>query len=105
MMDVWDSHKIRPSSNPVVPSGRPNNMYHQPALWGCTDCKTTVTPVDLHYCANGGLTSVRDSTPCDDDVHRLCCTIMRTNNLALPTDGDSAVHLFSVLKQHLLLIL
>ena len=105
MMDVWDSHKIRPSSNPVVPSGRPNNMYHLPALWSCTDCKTAVTQVDLHVCANSGLTKVRNSIPCDDDVHQLCTAIMRRNNLLLPTDGDSGVILFSVLKQQLLLIL
>jgi len=105
VMDVWDSHKIRPSSNPVVPSGRPNNMYHQPALCSCTDCKTTVTQVDLHFCANSGLTKVRNSIACDDDVHRLCTAIMRSNNLVLPTDGDSGVNLFNVLKRHLLLVL
>ena len=105
MMDVWDSHKIRPSSNPVVPSGRPNSMYHLPALWSCSDCKTAVTQADLYFCANSGLTTVRNSIPCDDDVHQLCTAIMRSNNLVLPTDGESGVNLFNMLKQHLLLIL
>lgn len=104
MVDVWDSHKIRLSSNPVVSSGRPNNMYYLPALWSCTDCKTTVTHVDRKFCVNSGLNKVQNSRPCDDDVHRLCTAIMRSNNLVLPTDGDSGVNLFSVLKQHLLLI-
>jgi len=105
VMDVWDLHKIRPSSNLVVPSGRPNNMYHQPALWSCTDYKTTITLADVHFCANSGLTKVWNSIPCDDDVHRLCTAIMRSNNLVLPSDGDSGVTLFNVLKQHLLFIL
>jgi len=105
VMDAWDSHKIRPSSNPVVPSGRPNIMYHIPALWSCTDYKTAVTQADLHLCANSGLTKVRSSIPCDDDVHQLCTAIMRSNNLVLPTDGASAVNLFKRLKRHLLFIL
>jgi len=105
VMDAWDSHKIRPSSNPVVPSGRPNIMYHIPGLWSCTDYKTAVTLADLHLCANSGLTTVRSSIPCDDDVHQLCTAIMRNNNLVLPTDGASAVNLFKRLKRHLLFIL
>ena len=89
VMDVWDLHKIRPSSNCVVQSGRPNSMYHIPALWSCTDCKMAVAQANLHFCANSRLIKVQNSIPCDDDVHQLCTAIMRRNNLVLHTDGAS----------------
>ena len=104
-MDMWDSHKIRPSTNPVVPSGRPSHMYQFPSMWETTDYLTTVSQQDVQACVDSDLTKVRSEFACDDDVHRLCTSIMRTQNLEIPTDGDSALTLYTTLRQQVLRLL
>ena len=83
-MDMWDSHKIRPSSNPVVPSGRPRQMYQFPFMWDATDYLVKVCQQKVQACLDCGMTKVRSELACDDDVHRLCTAIMRTRNLDIP---------------------
>lgn len=80
---VWNTHRIRPSRNPSVPSGIPNIMFSAPHLWGADDHLVHVNASDL---ATAKQTCKFLSTiPCDEDIFDLCTITMEESGLDLTT--------------------
>ncbi|KAJ8048760.1 hypothetical protein HOLleu_01206 [Holothuria leucospilota] len=101
--EMWNTHKIRPSRNAHVPSGRPVVMYYAPHLWGFTDKLHILDPNNVDACANQA--EFRSTIPCDKDVYDLCMDIIIRDNINLPKDGYNAVDLFLHLKHEILTLL
>ena len=100
---MWNSHRIRPSKNDQIPSGRPIVMYYAPHLWGSTDQLHLVTTRDIDFCSS--LAQFRSTTPCDKDVYDISMDIIIRDNLQLPTDSYSAVGLYVYLRREILMLL
>ncbi|KAJ8290578.1 hypothetical protein GJAV_G00014810 [Gymnothorax javanicus] len=45
--NVWNTHRIRPSRNPNLPSGIPNIMFSAAHLWGVDDHIVQHNAIDL----------------------------------------------------------
>lgn len=95
--ETWNSHRIRPSRNVLVPHGRPNIMYHLPQLYGKADCVCPTEADDLEPCKT--LCTFRTSYICDKDVADLCIILMVQSNLNEPKDGYEALNLYIKLKE------
>ncbi|OWF37975.1 hypothetical protein KP79_PYT14296 [Mizuhopecten yessoensis] len=63
--EVWDFHVIRPSTNPCVPSARPNTMFAVPELYAVDSYTCAVDDENLLLCKNNAL--FRSGIPCDED--------------------------------------
>lgn len=108
VMDVWDSHNIRPSSNPLVPSSRPTIMYRCPTLWGTKTAQQRSLTMTFSCVLSMGWPKCEAAQPVMTTT--ICCVrpswhwatitlqYLRTALLAY-------IILFNVLKQQLLLIL
>ena len=96
---MWDNHRIRPSRNPRVPSGRPSIMFNFPFLWGKTD---KICPVDddkMSICKEEA--TFRSSEPCDPDVYKVCVDYMRASQLTPASDVQQGVTLYLRLREYL----
>lgn len=102
-VQVWDNHLIRPSRNERVYHGRPNVMYIIPELYNSRDYLQRTSPNDRLLCAAG--CTFRSSIVCDDDVFRLCCSLMAVQNLNVPKDAYEAVDLYMDLRRLLITLL
>lgn len=97
VVNTWNRHLIRPSRNARVPSGRPNIMYFVPGLYATTDSLCNVFPERVEIAREE--CRFRKAIPCDEDVHELCCAVMKENGLEFPEDSDSAVNLYMELRR------
>ncbi|XP_048124321.1 uncharacterized protein LOC125310724 [Alosa alosa] len=52
IMNIWNAHRIRPSTNASVPSGVPDLMYVASHLWGADDLLVPVNADDLAMASN-----------------------------------------------------
>ena len=100
---MWNTHRIRPSRNVRVPSGRPMLMYYTPQIWGTEDklC-TTVDDDEMTVCNSEA--EFRSTIPCDPDVYELCVDIMRRDNLTQPLDVYHAVNLYLHLQREIMVL-
>lgn len=97
---MWNAHVIRPSRNSVVPSGRPDLMYTAATLWGATDKLCPVSAEDVEVCSTEAV--LRSTIPCDDDVYRLCISILRRDGLQPSAlDNTGLRELFLYLKREI----
>lgn len=103
MVEVWDSHLIRPSRNYRVPHGRPNIMYSVPGLYVTRDYKCLVPPVDIERQAEECV--FRENIPCDSDIYEVCHDIMTERGLVLPNTPEECIDLYLVLRDALMTLL
>ncbi|XP_041860347.1 uncharacterized protein LOC121652712 [Melanotaenia boesemani] len=101
--ESWNSHVIRPSSNELVPHGRPDAMYLIPELYDTQDYLCKVSEEDLIRCEDDCIH--RSDIACDEDVFILCTHIMAQNNLPIPADVHMAIDLYLFLRRELITIL
>ena len=93
---VWNTHNIRPSKNPNVPSGNPNVMHALPELYRTTDYLAPVAHDSLQFCKDQCL--FRSNIPCDPDVYELCNIVMSESHLGHPRDAYEAINLYTHLR-------
>ena len=99
MVEVWDSHLIRPSRNDRVPHGRPNIMHSLPGLYGTRDYKCPVLLDDIEHQTQHCV--FRENIPCDSDIFEVCHDIMMERGLDLPQTPEQCLDLYHVLRDAL----
>ena len=100
-MQVWNSHKIRPSKNAVSPHGRPYIMYNLPHLYGVTDHLKNVDQNLIDLCKQE---CVHPNHPCDEDVFNIAHEIMLENGWRMPNDASEGSYLYKQLREWFLLL-
>lgn len=97
VVELWNSHRIRPSKNRNVPSGRPVVMYTcGERLYGVEN-RLHRTPLHtIHVCLEQ--CTVKGSVPCDETVFALCCLLMEEHDRQKPDCGEEAVLLYQFLR-------
>ncbi|XP_049457607.1 uncharacterized protein LOC125904311 [Epinephelus fuscoguttatus] len=95
--DVWNAHRIRPTSNPNVPHGIPNVMYSTPELWDTEDCAMPLDQEELDV--SKGQCVLRSCVPCDEDIFDLCMIIVEELGLQFPSKSPlEAIDLYLTLR-------
>ena len=94
---VWNSHRIRPTKNPNVPSGIPDMMFTVPQLWFSEDL--IVPHNDLDDCKQA--CKFLSSVPCDEDIFDLCSIVMSESGLSFPTNKSQAQEFYLTLREGL----
>lgn len=92
---VWNTHRIRPSRNPSVPSGIPN-MFSAPHLWGADDHLVHVNASDLATAKQ--TCKFLTTIPCDEDIFDLCTITMEESGLDFPNNTSEALDLYMSLR-------
>lgn len=70
-----------------------------PEIWGTCNYLQHVNSNDIIACLP--LVDESPSTPCDEDVFELCCSIMHNLQLGFPTDTWGLVALYETLRAEL----
>lgn len=97
---MWNQHTIRPSRNGNSPSGRPEQMYYFPSLWGAQDQLFPVLDLDdINDCSEEA--EFRSTVPCDPVIYDMCVNIMSRDNLEPATTITEATDLYLYLRQRL----
>lgn len=96
---VWDSHLIRPSKNPNVPSGRPSVMFQVPSLYRTQDFLNSVDDEDVSLCKLEY--EHRTLYPCDRDVYDMCMLVMQEERIDHPSSPEDGIELFLKLREHI----
>ncbi|MGH0128997.1 UNVERIFIED_CONTAM: hypothetical protein FKN15_037098 [Acipenser sinensis] len=99
-VNLWNSHRIRPSKNHNVPSGRPVVMYTCKELYGAQDYLCSVTDVEVNAC-------LEESTPkgpftCDETVFELYSLLMEEEDQQKPHCAEEAALLYHFLREKIL---
>ncbi|KAL7387755.1 hypothetical protein ABVT39_000448 [Epinephelus coioides] len=95
--DVWNAHRIRPTSNPNVPHGIPNVMYSTPELWDTEDCAMPLDQEELDV--SKGQCVFRSCVPCDEDIFDLCMILVEELGLQFPSKSPlEAIDLYLTLR-------
>ncbi|XP_062600142.1 uncharacterized protein LOC134261754 [Saccostrea cucullata] len=74
VVEIWNTHRIRPYRNQISPSGRPNIMYNLPHLYGAQSHLCRVTEEQIAVCESE--CTPKTDFPCDETVFELCCFLM-----------------------------
>ena len=90
----WNLHRIRPSTNPNSPPGRPNTLYFMPSLVGgqIRDCKYPIVDDDIDV--------AKEVCCCDpppdylDSFSQLASIIMNEHGLHQPDTPEAAKELY-----------
>ncbi|XP_043976973.1 uncharacterized protein LOC122833467 [Gambusia affinis] len=93
---VWNTHRIRPTKNLQVPSGRPNVMYALPELYSTMDFLTPVQVEHIQLCRDA--CTFRQTIPCDSSVYDICNILMAEYGLMTPSDPYDSVKLYMLLR-------
>ena len=97
---LWNLHRIRPSTNPESPPGRPDMLYFMPEINNTRDCKTALDMDDVDVVGETlGLQG--EHLNCSPDFISLANIIMRENGLLMPSDADGARSLYIELLGHI----
>ena len=96
---TWNQHRIRPTKNANVPSGRPSVLFKLPALCGTEDYLTDVSPEDMNSCKE--VCTFRELVSCDKDIHDLCTLLTAENDLHPPRDPKEGLTLYRMLKRQI----
>ncbi|KAK1143785.1 hypothetical protein AOXY_G36641 [Acipenser oxyrinchus oxyrinchus] len=99
-VNLWNSHRIRPSKNHNVPSGRPVVMYTCKELYGAQDYLCSVTDDEVNAC-------LEECTPkgpftCDETVFELCSLLMEEEDRQKPHCAEEAALLYHFLRDKIL---
>ena len=90
---LWNLHRIRPSTNPESPPGRPDMLYFPPEICNTQDYKTVVTVDDVELVEETcGLQNVQ--LPCSLEFISLAEIIMRENCLMMPSNANNTKALY-----------
>ncbi len=93
---VWNAHRIRPSANERVPSGRPLIMYTLPQVYNTRDYSQPVEADAVDVCASE---CTFRSVSCDEDMHELFQIYMASHGWTMPVDHSAAVDLYIRLRE------
>ncbi|XP_068712010.1 uncharacterized protein [Montipora foliosa] len=97
---LWNLHRIRPSTNPESPPGRPDMLYFMPEINNTRDYKTGLDMDDVDVVGETlGLQG--EHLNCSPDFISLANIIMRENGLLMPSDADGARSLYIELLGHI----
>ena len=94
--DVWNAHRIRPSANESVPSGRPNVIFQAPAVWGAVDYLCPVDNDAMEVCEEHA--TFRSDIQCHQHIHNMCQDIIDREQVPAITDTDSALRQYLYLR-------
>lgn len=93
---TWNSHRIRPTRNQRVPSGRPFVLYSLPHLQNTYDY---LQPVDADVLdVFSDECNTFSTLVCDEDVFQLCQMYMAENSWTPPIDHVAATDLYIKLR-------
>ncbi|XP_055025013.2 uncharacterized protein [Misgurnus anguillicaudatus] len=95
-VELWNTHRIRPSRMASCPGGVPNELFHLPHRFGSRDCGFGVDPEELDAFpeANPSL------TPCGDaNIQEYLDYVMEHFQLQQPGNWESASELYLRLKE------
>nr|XP_022287723.1 uncharacterized protein LOC111100295 [Crassostrea virginica] len=96
IVELWNTHRIRPYRNRVTPSGRPTIMYDIPYLYGARRNVCQVTEEQITACQT--VCRPKSQYPCDKTVYELCCLIMEESNLDEPHNPSEGLQLYTFLR-------
>ena len=89
----WNTHRIRPSSNPESPSGRPDTLYFVPQSVTCHDYVCAVSEDEIEI-AQETCTERSPNKGCSPHFKQLCEMIMEDEGLQIPLDAYEARQLY-----------
>lgn len=96
VIQIWNSHRIGPSRNQNVPSGRPLLMYSIPELYDQQDYLVPVCADDVEVCEEE---CIFRRFPCDEDVFHLCVEYQFESHFRQPLTPEEAVDLYLHLRE------
>ena len=96
MASVWNCHRIRPTKNQNVPSGRPVVLYSMPEVYGQRDFLQPVDQAHIDACRTE--CTFRDGLPCDKELFELFVIYMAEHNLNPPSDVADGILLYHRLR-------
>lgn len=90
----WNLHRIRPSTNPDSPAGRPDSLFFLPSVVSqqTRDCKHLVDNSDVDVAED--LCSSPPLPDCLPSFSQLATILMEEHNLELPNSPESAKELY-----------
>ncbi|XP_060912008.1 uncharacterized protein LOC132988566 [Labrus mixtus] len=94
--NVWNTHRIRPSRNPTVPSGIPNIMFSAPHLWVADDHIVHFNAIDLATAKQ--TCKFLTTIPCDEDIFDVCTITMEESGLGFPNNTSEALDFYMSLR-------
>ena len=92
IVDMWNTHPIRPYKNRIIPFGRPTLMYNLPYLYGAQRHACRVTDEQIGVCQTEFKT--KTNFQCDETIFKLCCLLMEEPKYEVPSDPGENVHLY-----------
>ena len=93
-VSLWNHHKIRPSSNEMLVSGKPSFLFECPEVFGATDQKVPVTTDKIAACRDSGISKSLREEPYDKDMFELCIHLMAEHGLNAPSNATEALCLY-----------
>lgn len=97
LVDMWDTHSIRRSTNEEAATGQPNLLFGFPEHFDTEDYLVGVATDIQDQCSE--LTTPKGTIPCaDEDMFELCVLAMAEANLDKPKDSDDAYILYSTIR-------
>ena len=88
VMKLWNTHRIRPSTNQESPPGRPDVLYSVPELTNTQDYLVQVSPDDIT--ASEYFVSHQNGQDCDENFRELAIIIEREKKLTSPKSASEA---------------
>lgn len=88
VMKLWNTHRIRPSSNRESPPGRPDVLYSVPELTDTEEYLVKVPSIDIT--AAESFVSHENTDDCDENFIELANIVEREQNLQSPTNAAEA---------------
>ena len=92
----WNLHKIRKSTNPESPDGRPDVLYFLPEATSSRDLLTPVAPDEIEI-AHDRCCVQPTQFGCSTEFSELALFIMQEKNLAMPNSTEEAITLYTKL--------
>ena len=90
-VSLWNHHKIRPSSNEMLVSGKPSFLFECPEIFGEKDQKVPVTTDKSAACRDFGVSKSLREEPCNKDMFELCIHLMAEHGLNAPSNAAEAL--------------
>ena len=94
---IWNIHRIRPTRNQNVPSGKPCILYTMPELYNTYDYAIQVEPAIIEVCKDGCL--FNQNKPSNGDMQQLLQVLMDENNLVPPNNVEEGFELYRTLRR------
>ncbi|XP_020901510.1 uncharacterized protein LOC110240064 [Exaiptasia diaphana] len=99
VMKLWNTHRIRPSSNRESPPGRPDVLYSVPELNSTEDYLVPVSPIDIT--AAEAFISHDNTDDADENFTELAKIIEQEQNLQKPTNATEAKYHYVTLLDYI----